>query len=50
MMMDDGSFFRAIEHNCLNTEVRLEQMSKLGIDVQVLSTIPVMFSYWAKPS
>ena len=50
MMMDDGSFFRAIEHNCLNTEVRLEQMKKLGIDVQVLSTIPVMFSYWAKPS
>ena len=49
MMMDDGSFFRAVEHNCLNTTVRLEQMNKLGIDVQVLSTIPVMFSYWAKP-
>jgi len=41
--------FREIESNCWNPEVRLEECDRAGVQVQVLSTVPVMFSYWAKP-
>lgn len=48
MMMDD-KFFREIEDNCWNPETRIHECNGHGIDVQVLSTIPVLFAYWAKP-
>ncbi len=47
-MLIDGKFFREIEDNCWDPEVRLMDCGKHNIHVQVLSTIPVMFSYWAK--
>lgn len=47
-MMQDETFFRAVDHNLWNPEARIEECDKLGVDVQVLSTVPVMFSYWAK--
>ena len=49
MMRDDGHFFREIEDNCWSAERRIADCEKYGVDVQVLSTVPVMFAYWAKP-
>ncbi len=49
MLKDDGKFFREVEDNCWSAERRIEECENFGVDVQVLSTVPVMFSYWAKP-
>ena len=48
MMLGDHCF-REIDSNCWDPRVRLEECDRHGVQVQVLSTVPVMFSYWAKP-
>ena len=49
MMMDDR-FFREVESNCWDPKQRMHECNQHGVHVQVLSTVPVMFSYWAKPA
>ena len=48
-MMRDDQFFREVESNLWDPEERIRECANHNVDVQVLSTVPVMFSYWAKP-
>lgn len=47
MMMDD-KYFREIESNCWDPVQRMHEGDHAGCQVQVLSTVPVMFGYWAR--
>lgn len=48
-MMRGNQFFREIQENSWNPEVRIKEYAKFGTQVQVVCTVPVMFSYWARP-
>ena len=48
-MLQGGKPFRDITANSWDPGVRLAECDEVGVGVQVLSTVPVMFSYWAKP-
>ena len=49
-MIVDGRVFREVGDNCWDPARRIAECDRDGIHVQVLSTVPVMFSYWAKPA
>lgn len=48
-MMKDDRFFREVEANVWDPAVRMQECDSHRVHVQVLSTVPVMFSYWARP-
>jgi len=48
MLKKDGAAFRKVDCNCWNHQKRIQECDSTSVDVQVLSTIPVLFSYWAK--
>ena len=47
-MMKDGKFFREVEANVWDPRTRMGECKNHDVDIQVLSTVPAMFSYWAK--
>lgn len=49
-MIKGDKFFREVESNCWEPQDRLKEMDETEVDIQVLSTIPVLFNYWAKPA
>jgi len=49
-MFVDDQFFCEVQDNCWSPAARLADCDHDGVTMQVLSTVPVMFSYWAKPA
>jgi aminocarboxymuconate-semialdehyde decarboxylase len=49
-MMIGDRVFREITDNVWDPAQRIEECHRDGVSMQVLSTVPVMFSYWAKPA
>ena len=47
-MMQGGQFFRRIAENCWDEKIRIQEYQQFETQVQVVCTIPVMFSYWAQ--
>ena len=50
MLIKDNQDFRKISCNCWHPQERILECSTTHVDIQVLSTIPALFSYWAKDS
>jgi aminocarboxymuconate-semialdehyde decarboxylase len=48
-MMRGNQFFREINENAWNAKLRVTEYAEFNTQVQVVCTIPVMFSYSAKP-
>lgn len=48
-MMQGDRFFREIEANCWDADLRMKEYEQFDTQVQVVCTVPVMFSYWAEP-
>ncbi|MFK7953776.1 MAG: amidohydrolase family protein [Ekhidna sp.] len=46
-MMKGDKFFREIQSNCWDENLRIKEYEQFNTKVQVVCTIPVMFSYWA---
>ena len=48
-MMKGDKFFREIKSNCWDPQERIDEYTTFNTKIQVICTIPVMFSYWAEP-
>ena len=49
-LMIDGKVFRTIDDRCYSYRRRGRDCKRAKVDMQVLSPVPVMFCYWAKPN
>ena len=47
-MMKGDKLFRVVEPNCFKPDLRISEMDETEVTIQVLSTIPVLFNYWAR--
>ena len=47
MLIKDQQPFRKVGCNCWHAPERIRDCNKTDVDMQVLSTVPVLFSYWA---
>ena len=45
IIMREGKFFREVWSNCWSMDCRIAEYAEFGIQVQVISTVPVMFCY-----
>jgi len=48
MLKKDGKSFRKVDCNCWNHQARINDCDYTKVNMQVLSTLPVLFCYWAK--
>ena len=48
MMLGD-KFFRKVTDQCWSPERRIGDMEESGVDMQVISPVPIMLCYWAEP-
>ena len=48
-MLVDDKLFRDIGQNTWDVDIRIGECDRDRVSVQVLSTVPIMFTYWAKP-
>ncbi|RWS04772.1 2-amino-3-carboxymuconate-6-semialdehyde decarboxylase-like protein [Dinothrombium tinctorium] len=48
MIKDNGEIFRSVDKRLWSAETRLKIMKDTDVTMQVLSTVPIMFNYWAK--
>jgi aminocarboxymuconate-semialdehyde decarboxylase len=46
--MKGDKLFRVVDENCFRKDIRLKEMDETDVTIQVLSTIPVLFNYWAR--
>lgn len=49
-MMKGDKVFRIVDENTFNADIRKQECDATAVTQQVLSTIPVLFNYWAKPA
>lgn len=47
-MMKGDKLFREVDANTFDPTARKKEMDETDVKIQVLSTIPVLFNYWAK--
>ncbi|NQU70152.1 MAG: amidohydrolase family protein [Rhodospirillales bacterium] len=48
-MIVNDKVFRRVTDQCWLPERRIEDMDSTGVDIQVISPVPIMLSYWAEP-
>jgi aminocarboxymuconate-semialdehyde decarboxylase len=49
-MMKGDKVFRVVDKNTFDATTRKQECAATNVTQQVLSTIPVLFNYWAKPA